>query len=1140
MDESVRTTYIGIGCTSQGLNPLLELFSACPKNAGISFVVQQCSSSPENHLFQTLAKECRSFGLTVELAKHGSNFQENYILIIPSGFLAKIENGQVQLRAVKSGKQKDPRPKNSLFCSLAEEFGDKVAGILFSGTDSDGTLGLNSILEHGGIIFRQMNQSSRFFARSKKSIQGQVPDETLLPTEIIRKTLLTRDQRKQPEQELIATRERLHSVIKQQQATSKELKSAHEEIIAQNQELQAGNVVLSALNKELRIRNQDLGILNSALKDSDEKFRALTQSASDAIITCDGSGNILMWNRAAESIFGYSAPEATGMKLTAIMPDRFRMAHVAGMKRVVSGGEQRVVGRPVELEALRKDGSEFPIELSLSKWDLAGAVYFTAIIRDVSERVWARRLQMARVEISRIMLQSIGIDEVIDQTMLTLCQLMGYKVANFWAYDKSADSLVAKQTWSKSAEDAALIIEVNATHTIKKERGLPGLNWDSQAAWYRDIQSDPRFLRHDLFKKLDLQTAVAFPIGSGPDFFGLIEFFSSSVSQPQQNVLILLDDIGSYLNHFIRRKMAEETAANLFAEMEARIEERTRKLQLSDARHRFLADASLILSSSTDYIATLQHIADLCIPTIADWCVFDIFNENGKSEKVAVAHANKDKIQLAWKLINQFPPNPEALHGPIHVKKTGQSEFLFEITPKILAATAYNDEHHRILKELSLKSYVCVPLKVNGQNIGTITLIFSETDRHYSAEDIPFMEEVARRAAQAAERTRLLNEAQSANKAKDEFLATLSHELRTPMNVILGWVEILQNEPDEKTLSSALEMLERNSRIQIKLIDDLIDISRITAGKLPVELIPLRLDTIIKSVAMNSESAAHRKGIDLKISNLASDATILGDDIRLSQVLQNLINNSIKFTPHGGTITVTLTKTSQDALIKVSDTGIGIPADFLPHVFDAFRQEDGTTTRKYGGLGLGLGISRYLVQRQGGRIEVESQGRDHGASFTLILPLADPKLLVDGTAKKPATHSVNQVSSRPLEGFKILAVDDSADILYLLNRRLQKWGAQVAMASSANGALQELAQKSFDLILCDIGMPEQDGLSFIRTLRAKVAEPIHKVPAIALTAYARDEEVKAALDAGFEMHIAKPVTEAKLLDRILAVLGPSL
>ena len=500
---------------------------------------------------------------------------------------------------------------------------------------------------------------------------------------------------------------------------------------------------------------------------------------------------------------------------------------------------------------------------------------------------------------------------------------------------------------------------------------------------------------------------------------------------------------------------------------------------------------------------------------------------------------NKDKVTLARKLAKQFPQSPNALLGPAHVKKTGVPEVVSQISSEMLASSAVNENHLQILTELSLKSYVCVPLKIDQHTFGAMTLIYSESNRQYSTEDIPFMEEVARRAALAAERTRLLNQAQSANKAKDEFLATLSHELRTPMNVILGWVEILHQEPDEKTLATALEMLERNSKIQIKLINDLIDISRITAGKLPVESVPLQLVSSIEAIVTANQVTAKRKGLQLKISNLDSDVVVLGDDIRLSQVLQNLLNNSIKFTPRGGSIEVTLTKTLSEALIKISDTGIGITPEFLPFVFEAFRQEDGTTTRKYGGLGLGLGISKYLVQRQGGRIEVASPGRDQGACFTVILPLCSSKTAVPDSAAKASLELSKDSSARPLDGLKILAVDDSTDILYLLNRRLQKWGAQVEMASSAKEALNEIKKKVFDLILCDIGMPEQDGLSFIRALRSKNFGPKSQIPAIALTAYARDEEVKAALDAGFEMHVAKPVSEAMLLDRILTVLHPS-
>jgi PAS domain S-box-containing protein len=374
-------------------------------------------------------------------------------------------------------------------------------------------------------------------------------------------------------------------------------------------------------------------------------------------------------------------------------------------------------------------------------------------------------------------------------------------------------------------------------------------------------------------------------------------------------------------------------------------------------------------------------------------------------------------------------------------------------------------------------------------------------------------------------------EAEAANRAKDEFLATVSHELRTPLNAILGWSHMLRSSKlEEATYERALETIERNAKAQAQLVEDILDVSRIITGNLRLDVRPVDLSPVIEAAIDSIRPAVDAKGIRLETVLDPRAGPISGDPARLQQIVWNLLSNAVKFTDRGGRVQVRLERVNSHVEINVSDTGRGIRTDFLPQVFDRFRQADSTSTRAHGGLGLGLAIVRHLVEMHGGAVEAFSPGEGLGATFTVKLPL----MIVHKDFRQPdRVHPAADSGARfeqttTLEGLRLLVVDDEQDTRELLVLILGRFGAEVKSCAAASEALEMLAEWKPDVLVSDIEMPGEDGYTFIRRVRSLDSSRARNTPAIALTAYARVEDRMRALAAGFQMHVAKPVEPAEL------------
>jgi PAS domain S-box-containing protein len=480
---------------------------------------------------------------------------------------------------------------------------------------------------------------------------------------------------------------------------------------------------------------------------------------------------------------------------------------------------------------------------------------------------------------------------------------------------------------------------------------------------------------------------------------------------------------------------------------------------------------------------------------------------------------------------SELPPMPVTFSGPnSRAVRTNQ----VIITNDYMSATL---GHPAVLvgpdNGLRPQSSLSAPMAVMGRIIGTIE-VQSYEKAAYRDEHATAIRMAANLTAVAIENVRLLERestarasAEESNRLKDEFLATVSHELRTPLTAILGWSRMLQGESLESDMAArAIETIKRNAKAQAQIIDDILDVSRIITGNLYLELHPIELAPVLESAINVVRPTAEAKGIHIEVDFAPEPAAVPGDSNRLQQVFWNLLSNAVKFTPTGGRVTVHLRLVNSRVEVEVRDTGQGITTEFLPFVFDRFRQADSTSTRQHGGLGLGLAIARHLIEIHGGSIEARSGGNGEGASFTVTLPLAGSVVETPGASMGAAridaeAESERLKSQQILSGLHVLVVDDDRDTLDLLSAALTQRSARVTTASSAAEAIRALKFFRPDVLISDIAMPGEDGYQLIQKVLALNVVP--RIPAIAITAYAKQEDKERALAAGFQRYLAKPV-----------------
>jgi PAS domain S-box-containing protein len=857
------------------------------------------------------------------------------------------------------------------------------------------------------------------------------------------------------------------------------------------------------------------------------RLAAIVDSSDDAIVSKDLNGTITSWNRGAEELFGYTADEAVGQSITMVItPDRLAeedmvLGHIRRGERIDH----------FETIRRRKDGTLVPISLTVSPIrDAAGVVVGASkIARNISYR---RQIEAELHELHDRLLalatasgsilgspDSAAVASAAIDIARRVFAADGYAV---WRANPSGSWQIVR-SFGISDEFASRAIPRPAGNTAPVVPfSDPLFCEDVQAT---TIVADMRVA----YRSEGIVSMIVFPLTIRGQRSGTMVFYLRQRTAFRQVDI----QVGAALANLVAAAL---TAADLYDEQRQAREAADQAREAADhARQQaaFLAEAGTVLSSSLDYEATLRAVARLSVPKIADWCAVDIVGEGGALQRIAVAHVDPKKVEFARMLQERYPADPKAPGGVHEVIRTGQAAYMARIPPALLEAAAQDDEHLRIIRELNLTSYMCLPLTMQGKAIGAITFVSAESGREYSEEDVRFARELAARASLAVENARAYERANEASRLKDEFLATLSHELRTPLNAVLGYARMMRTQtitPDKA--KGAWDVVERNATSLKQIIEDVLDVSRIVAGRLRLNVEPVDLPAILAEAIATVTPAAEAKGVRVETLIEPLTAPVSADADRLLQVVGNLLSNAIKFTSRGGKVQLRLSRVNSHVEVTVSDTGRGISPDFLPFVFERFRQADATFTREHGGLGLGLAIAKQLAELHGGTITAASGGPDQGATFTVKLPLM--------IVHQPGSAGVHREHPgidrrRPeletiprLDGVHVLAVDDEPDSLELLRTVLEAAGARVATARSGPEALEAMRSEPPDVLIADIGMPGMDGLQLIRAVR-QMPDPARSIPAAALTAYARSQDRVTSLASGFQMHLVKPIDPLELV-----------
>ncbi len=788
----------------------------------------------------------------------------------------------------------------------------------------------------------------------------------------------------------------------------------------------------------------DRHITAERLRASETLHAASIGAALDCVVSMDERGMVTEWNPAAEKTFGYSRDEAIHRELAElIIPPAFRQAHRDGLARYLATGEARVLSKRLELSAVRRDGTELPVELTIIRLPCEGPPAFTGFIRDLGEQ---RRTEDARrkselrsqrlMEQSPLSIQIFAPDGTVRQVNRAWERLWGVTLVDLPDYNVRTDPQLA---------------EAGVTPLV--ERAFAG----------EPVTVEPIAYRPD-------RGALAGEVRHVGAFIYPIKDEAGNVDE----VVLVHEDVT------VRRR-AEAALAE------------------SEAKFRLLAETIPQLA----WIARGDgHIV---------WYNRRWYDYTGTTAEQMEG--------WGWQIVHDPTVLPAVLDRWRASLATGEP---FEMEFPLKGADG------------QLRPFLTrvAPLRdASGQVVQWFGTNTDVTDQRRIAEE--------REHLLASERT-ARTEAERASTMKDEFLATLSHELRTPLNAILGWAQILsQGDRPVEHLRDGLRTIERNARAQAQIIEDLLDMSRIIGGKVRLDLQRIELSELVQATMETIAPSASTKGIRIHAAVEPRCGPVSGDPARLQQVLWNLLSNAVKFTPKGGQVQVVLGRTESHVEIAIADTGQGIEPEFLPFVFDRFRQADASATRRHGGLGLGLSIVKQLVELHGGTVQASSPGAGRGTTVTVSLPVA-----ADGDREVvPMSERRHPSSSRPdvdfpvaceMSGVKVLVVDDEPDGRALVRRLLEDCKATVLTASSADEAIALARSDSPDVLVCDIGMPGEDGYTLIRRIRA-LPGAVGRLPALALTAYARPEDRAKALLAGFQVHVAKPVEPAELIAMVASL-----
>jgi PAS domain S-box-containing protein len=821
-----------------------------------------------------------------------------------------------------------------------------------------------------------------------------------------------------------------------------------------------------------------------SLRKQQEDYQTILDSVPAMIWYKDKENRHLRCNRRAAEFIGLSVGEVEGTSAWELFPREDAERFYAEDLEVINSGRPKV--GLVELLNTPSGDHLWHQTDKIPYFDQDGKISGVVIVSsDITPQKLSQSRLATQYSVTKILAVAATLEEATPKLIRSICESLGWDLGELWRVCADEECLRCSGGWHSPSVAEDVYADMCNSNALRRGVGLPGRVWScGESVWISDVTKDEDFPRAKVASRGGLRSAFAFPIRAGQETAGVMEFFSREVREYQVEVIEMISTLGSQIGQFIERKEAEEA------------------LRESEESFRTLAQ------TASDAIITIDEASTILFANPAVEKVFGYTAHELRGRQITLL----------------MPDYLRRLHhaGLKRYQETGRRHISWEGVE--LPGLRKGGEE--------------VPLEISFGE-------FEKNGRHYftgivrDVSDRKRAEEERERSLASEKQAR--EEAEEANRLKDEFLATLSHELRTPLTSILGWSRLLQtNNFDEAAATRAIQTIQRNALAQRQLIDDLLDTSRIITGKLRLDVRAVDPGGVVTAAADAVRPAADAKNIRLQTLLDPQAGPISGDPDRLQQVVWNLLSNAVKFTPKGGRVQVRLERVNSHVEITVADTGKGIVPEFLPHVFDRFRQADQTTTRTHGGLGLGLAIVRQLVELHGGTVHVGSEGEGQGTTFTVSLPLLPIRKepMSEAPRVHPAAKTDITLDCPPeLEGLRVLVVDDEPDTRELLQMVLTSCGAQAVLAASAAEALEEIGRGQFDVLISDIGMPEDDGYSLMAKIRRLPADRGGRMPAAALTAYARAEDRVRALRCGFQTHVSKPVEPSELIAVVANLAG---
>ncbi|HMI85493.1 MAG TPA: PAS domain S-box protein [Polyangiaceae bacterium] len=836
------------------------------------------------------------------------------------------------------------------------------------------------------------------------------------------------------------------------------------------------------------------------LRRSEERFRLLVESVGDyAIYMLDPEGRVTTWNLGAARMKGYTAHEVIGKNFAIF----FNAEDAAAGKPARELARARTEGRcEDEGWRVRKDGRSFWANAILTalRDDKGELIGFAKITRDLT---------------------------IPREAEATERQLFREQMARSLAEDAERRVRESEERYRDLSQRLEIILQGVADGITVQERSGRVVFANNAAARICGFESVDELIKTspaDVFARFEILDEHHRPL--------------QPQETPSHRVLAGKQDSGATLHirergsprgWWTRVRSSAVFGADGKPELAVTIWHDVTVERRHDVQAKYLGDATAALGASLRYEEMFGTLARVLVPGLGDWC--SIYLRDGEElRNVAIAHIDGTNLPNAQEQPRKMPTGTRHSRGLWSVVSSGEAALYNDITDQMLVEVARDPAHLDALRGVGLKAALLAPIRVRSQVIGAISLVFAESDRRYDESDVTVVEELGRRAGVAFENSQLYKSAQDAarvaeeaSRAKDEFLATVSHELRTPLTAIVGWSSLLKSRVSDPTVAKSLEAIYRNAQSQVKIIDDILDVSRVITGKFLLEPRPADIVAIAREAIEVVRPSALAKKIDIVFMPRTELCLLVADPERLQQVVWNLLSNAVRFTDGGGNIRIAVGQEASTVVLSVKDTGKGIDAAFLPFVFDRFKQADSSITRRVGGLGLGLALVRHIVELHGGQVAAASDGPGTGATFTIRLPIR--AMLPASETPLPAPVSVrNAQTVRELSGIRVLAVDDEPDARDLIGAVLEQAGAVVETAPSAALGFEAFKRFRPDVLVSDIGMPDEDGFTFMRRIRALSSAEGGKVPSLALTAFASEEDRGKAIGAGYTTHLGKPVS----------------